>query len=832
MNGPTQTPVTCRYLLAAFFALLAALPQLQAQFTPCATPFPSAAQMAEVDEAMGKAAPPPPGLTWEIPVRVTVFRKNDGSGWPITYDDAFIDAFLSNMNSKVAGGPNNFHFFRCGPINYIDVDQLYSGSLPPSEYSYNRNYLNLYIYNKPGQAASATFPWFPEPKAVYMPWGIPSTSDATGFHELGHTLGLFHTFSPEMSYSVPVVPGQQYHPEQQGGREVMITVPDQNKQFQPNGDFAGDRVTDTPPGCNSDPQQASFYPSSATIAGCWDNDPNTPCANGCNDGNPATPCVNGCSWDYTNCTYTGDYRDYNFDLVVDSLNVLARNIMSYTGSCRQNFTPGQVGRADVVASIFLNDYYQEQLCGNLIDRVEIEGTSTGLNRVNMRITPTADAADYTQTVVSATGDFSGKLPISQISVQVKADVKRFRATDVTKYDNNWLSGLTTFDLVCISKHILGLDTLENGYKQLAADANKSNTVTTFDIVLFRKLILGIDTALAAYTQPWRFIPEVVTQQAIGGGLQEDFDGIGFDTPFTTTAPAMGPQVIVPTQYCEPTWPFLMKSGTVRNGFDAVKLGSICGPVLPDGLVEDCPGDVALLAPSVSAAQGDIIELNVKGYGFQSVAAFQTGIKAPKEDFEFIGKANGSIGDFGTTETAPSDLNQVAEGIKAVWMRDNLSPQTLADGGSLFKVTLRAKENISDLSQVLTLDKSILETYFLTAVGGCVSSASLEISVNNLGGGERSGGQSAGNAPTTGQRIFCLPNPASDRLTVLFDAERDFEGQVLVHDIQGRLAETVPVSFSKGRNVVSLNDFARLPVGVLNISVFDGKSVHTARVSKQ
>jgi hypothetical protein len=81
-----------------------------------------------------------------------------------------------------------------------------------------------------------------------MPWGIPSTSDATGFHELGHTLGLFHTFSPEMSYSVPVVPGQQDHPEQQGGREVMITVPDQNKQFQPNGDFAGDRVTDTPRG--------------------------------------------------------------------------------------------------------------------------------------------------------------------------------------------------------------------------------------------------------------------------------------------------------------------------------------------------------------------------------------------------------------------------------------------------------------------------------------------------------------------------------------------------------------------------------------------------------
>jgi hypothetical protein len=822
-----------RRLWATALLFFAALSQMQAQYTPCATPYPTAAQMAEVDEAMSRAAPPSAPLTWEIPVRVTVFRRDDGSGWNITYDDAFIDAFLSNMNGKVAGGPNAFHFFRCGPINYIDVDQLYSGSLTLSDYSYNRNYLNLYIYNKPGQAASATFPWFPEPKAVYMPWGIPSTSDATGFHELGHTLGLFHTFSPEKVYQVPVMLGQEDHPEQQGGRELVIQSFTQGKDFpNPNGSFAGDRVADTPPGCNDFPAQASFYPSSATIAGCWDNDPNTPCANGCLDGNPNTPCVNGCSWDYANCTYTGDYRDYNFDLIVDNMNVLARNIMSYTGACRQNFTPGQVGRADQVANIFLNDYYQEQLCGNLIERVEIEGTSTGLKRVNLRISPTADPADYSQTIVNSMGDFSGKLPISNISVQVKADLRRFRATDVTKYDNNWLSGLSTFDLLCIQKHILGLDTLENGYKMLAADANKSNSITSFDIVLFRKLILGIDTALAAYTQPWRFIPEVVTQQATGGSLQEDFDGIGFDTPFTTTAPAMGAQTITPTQYCEPTWPFLMKAATVRNGFDAVKLGNLCGPVLPDGLAGDCPGDVALLVPSVPVLKDDIIELTVKGFKFQSVAAFQTGIKATKEDFQLVGKSSGSIGDFATTEAAPGDLNQVQGGVKAVWMASSLAPQTVADGGGLFQFTLKANKDIADLSEAIELDESLLETFLLTADGGCVSAASLEISANNLGGGERSSGQGADIGPAAQKKIFCLPNPASDRLTVLFDAEGDFEGQVLVHDIQGRLLQTVPVAFSKGRNVVGLHDFGRLPNGLLNISVFDGKSVHSARVDKQ
>jgi hypothetical protein len=51
-------------------------------------------------------------------------------------------------------------------------------------------------------------------------------------------------------------------------------------------------------------------------------------------------------------------------------------------------------------------------------------------------------------------------------------------------------------------------------------------------------------------------------------------------------------------------------------------------------------------------------------------------------------------------------------------------------------------------------------------------------------------------------------------------------------MQGSLLQTIAQDFVKSRNVVNLNDFANLPVGVLNISIFDGKSLHTARVSKQ
>ncbi|HOY05821.1 MAG TPA: HYR domain-containing protein [Saprospiraceae bacterium] len=68
-----------------------------------------------------------------------------------------------------------------------------------------------------------------------------------------------------------------------------------------------------------------------------------------------------------------------------------------------------------------------------------------------------------------------------------------------------LNGVTTFDLLQISRHILGLDTLDSPYKIIAADANKSGLVTSFDVVEFRKLILGINEALPLNTS-WRFVP--------------------------------------------------------------------------------------------------------------------------------------------------------------------------------------------------------------------------------------------------------------------------------------------------------------------------------------
>ena len=106
--------------------------------------------------------------------------------------------------------------------------------------------------------------------------------------------------------------------------------------------------------------------------------------------------------------------------------------------------------------------------------------------------------------------------------------------------NDPLNGVSTFDIVLISKHILGTQLLDSPYQLIAADVNGSQSISTLDIVQLRKLILHLDTAFPG-GQSWRFVdgqytftdptqpwdapgfPEVCTLNApTGDQLQTDF----------------------------------------------------------------------------------------------------------------------------------------------------------------------------------------------------------------------------------------------------------------------------------------------------------------------
>ncbi len=71
----------------------------------------------------------------------------------------------------------------------------------------------------------------------------------------------------------------------------------------------------------------------------------------------------------------------------------------------------------------------------------------------------------------------------------------------TKWDN----GMSAYDFVLISRHILNLEPMDTPEKLIAADANLSGTVTTFDIVQMRKVLIGTLPAVPG-SKSWRFYP--------------------------------------------------------------------------------------------------------------------------------------------------------------------------------------------------------------------------------------------------------------------------------------------------------------------------------------
>jgi hypothetical protein len=69
------------------------------------------------------------------------------------------------------------------------------------------------------------------------------------------------------------------------------------------------------------------------------------------------------------------------------------------------------------------------------------------------------------------------------------------------------TGVTPYDLVLISRHILNLEPMTTIYQVLAADVNRSQTVTNFDIVEIRKTLLGTLDTLPK-VGAWQFIRPV------------------------------------------------------------------------------------------------------------------------------------------------------------------------------------------------------------------------------------------------------------------------------------------------------------------------------------
>jgi lysyl endopeptidase len=100
----------------------------------------------------------------------------------------------------------------------------------------------------------------------------------------------------------------------------------------------------------------------------------------------------------------------------------------------------------------------------------------------------------------AVTDTSGYFELESVPVNTNL------ALHLSKPDNILLNGMSVADIVPISRHILGVETLVNP-KIFAADVNFDGEVNTSDMILIRRLVLRIANSYPIGVQGWGFVDE-------------------------------------------------------------------------------------------------------------------------------------------------------------------------------------------------------------------------------------------------------------------------------------------------------------------------------------
>lgn len=207
---------------------------------------------------------------------------------------------------------------------------------------------------------------------------------------------------------------------------------------------------------------------------------------------------------------------------------------------------------------------------------------------------------------------------------------------IPEKDVDPLNGITTYDLVLIKRHILGMDTLDTPYKIIAADANGSNSVTTADVVVLTRLVTGMITDLPD-VPAWRFVPQ-------------DY---AFADPLNPFAEAFPELIEIPN----------LSSDWLDADFVAIKVGDVNNSAIPNALVasEDRSfGSVSLRAGWEPFGTGEThVLMPLYLADIESLSALQFSLQFDPEALTYVDVHPGQI------RLLPQQVNRTLAGEGAI-----------------------------------------------------------------------------------------------------------------------------------------------------------------------
>lgn len=345
-------------------------------------------------------------------------------------------------------------------------------------------------------------------------------------------------------------------------------------------------------------------------------------------------------------------------------------------------------------------------------------------------------------------------------------------------DVDFTNGVSTFDLVLISQHILGVQALDSPYKIIAADANNSGTVTTLDLVELRSLILQIFNDFPNNTS-WRFV-------------DKDFVFPDQGNPFATTFP----EVISYNSF---------NPNEDLTDFIAVKIGDVnCSATtnnLTGSLTRSFDGNLVLNVEDQKFEAGEVVDVTFKATDFEEMLGYQFTLEFDTDKLAFDDFTANKLQNCTADNFGYSMLDQGI--ITASW--NTTSGVTLKKNTELFTLSFTAK-TAGNLSDYLSISSQATTAEAYKANSGSAELMDVVIGYNN------------GNTTTVLEGAFELyqnqPNPFNTETKVGFNLPQNENATITVFDLSGKVIKQVNQEFAKGYNEVIFNKSELNATGVL------------------
>lgn len=332
-------------------------------------------------------------------------------------------------------------------------------------------------------------------------------------------------------------------------------------------------------------------------------------------------------------------------------------------------------------------------------------------------------------------------------------------------NDNPQNGVTTYDIVLITQHILGIHPLDSPYKLIAADANHSGTVSTLDLVTIRKVILMIDQNFQNNTS-WRFVPEDFVFADPQNPFAEPFDElINYNN---------------------------LAEDQLFANFIGIKIGDVNGSVQANSLVQvearNLPSKLTVKVDDQVVKAGETVEVWFTA-NTQQVDGYQFSLYLNKQTLEVEQVLLGNL------QTEHLGLQHQKDGLVHISWNTSATP---AKDPKQFGFLLTAKED-GLLSEWIAIDEHYLAAQAYPKQGG----------IQGLGLEFENG---------TEQGTFALldnrPNPFANSTSIRFQLPETTTASLRIYDASGRTVYSLSQEFAGGYHEVLIRQTDLQTTGVL------------------